>query len=187
LETQPEFVEFMRLRFLEDSISNVRVLQGDALSVPLPDGSIDLAVINGATAWSPQAERQSAPEHTQARILSEIHRCLGPAGKIAIAVENAWDYRSEKDHVRSHVHSYFGCRRLLAETGYSKIRVFVVMPDYHLPIDIYSFDRQSLNELFQKYDSASRVKRVVKRLSDVLGVRYLWAYFQRAFYVVGTK
>lgn len=188
LEIDSEFVEFMRLRFLMDSIANVQVLQGDALAIPLPDGSIDLTVIDGAVEWAPPADRRPAAGQVQLKILREIHRCLGAAGKIAIAVENAWDYRSKRGRAhRRSVHSYFGYRKLLTEAGYSKIRIFVVMPDFHLPIDIYSFDRQSLNELFQKYDSASRAKRAVKRLSDALGVRYLCAYFQRAFYIVGAK
>ena len=88
---------------------------------------------------------------------------------------------------REFSHSYFGYRRLLADAGYSQVRLYVLLPHCDLPIDIYSFDRLALNELFRKYHARMRDKRIIKSASDWLGVPYLWAYFEAAFYVVATR
>lgn len=211
LERQQVFVEFMKLRFQLDSIANVQVLHGSALEIPLPDNCIDLAAVNGVLEWIPHADKQTNPRKVQLKFLREVGRCLNPGGKIVIAIENAWDYKQlsgfsahstaryvgflpkwlgnivnlifKRQPYREYIYSYFGYQRLLKEAGYRNVRIFVVMPDYYSPVDIYSFDRNALNEFYLKYHSGSRMKRMLKRLSDTFGVVFLWAYFEAAFYI----
>jgi len=71
--------------------------------------------------------------------------------------------------------------------GLKNVRLFVVKPDRHMPIDIYSFHRPSLNQMLKKYDGKNSVKRVIGWLSDGLRVPYMLAYFEPAFYFVAEK
>lgn len=211
LERQQVFAEFMKLRFQMDSIRNVQILHGSALEIPLPDNSIDLAAVNGVMEWIPHAGKGTNPRKVQLKFLREVGRCLNPGGKVVIAIENAWDYQQlsgfsahgtaryvgflpkwlgnivniifKKRPYREYIYSYFGYDRLLKEAGYKNVRIFIVMPDYYSPVDIYSFDRNALNEFYIKYHSGSRMKRMLKTLSDVFGVPYLWAFFEAAFYI----
>ena len=215
LERQQVFVNFMKRRFQMDSIKNVEVLQGSALEIPLPNDSIDLAAVNGVMEWMPHADTYVNPRKVQLRFLREVGRCLGPGGKIVIAIENAWHYLQLSGFsahgtarfvgflpkwlgnivntivkgrpYREYIYSYFGYKKLLEEAGYSNVRIHVVMPDYYSPVDVYSFDRDSLNELYLKYHTGSRLKQLLKKLSDALGTPYLWAYFEAAFYIVADK
>ena len=43
------------------------------------------------------------------------------------------------------------------------------------------------DELFRKYHAQMRSKRMIKAVSDILRVPYLWAYFEAAFYVEATR
>jgi SAM-dependent methyltransferase len=215
LEQQQVFVDFMRHRFRMDSIQNVEVLHGSALAIPLPDGSIDLGAVNGVLEWVAHGDRESNPRDVQLRFLREVRRCLRPDGKIVIAIENAWDYRQikgvtahgtaryvgflpkwlgnavnqlvKKRPYLEYVYSYFGYKRLLRDAGYNNVQIFVVMPNYHTPEDIYQFDKSGLDALYLKYHSRSRIRTAVKKLSGMLGVPYLWAYVEAAFYVVADK
>ena len=215
LEQQLVFVEFMRHRFRMDSIRNVEVLGGNALAIPLPDASIDLVAVNGVLEWVAHGERKSNPRKVQLRFLREAGRCLHPEGKIVIAIENAWHYLQlkgfsahgtaryvgflpkwlgnvenrlvKKRPYREYIYSYFGYKRLLEEAGYRNVQIYIVMPNYYHPADIFSFDKDALDALYLKYHSRSRVGRAVKKLSDMLGVPYLGAYFEAAFYVVAER
>jgi SAM-dependent methyltransferase len=197
LEEQAVFVEFMKHRFQMDSIKNVQVMHGNALDIPLLDTSVDLVAVNGVMERMPTGVLGENPRKVQMRFLREARRCLSSGGKIVIAIENAWHHRLlmgnavnravEKRHGTESIYSYFGYKKLLAEAGFSNVRIFVVMPDYCLPVDIYSFNRRSLTELYLKYHSGSRLGRMLKRLSNVLGAPYLGAYFTKAFYVEAEK
>jgi SAM-dependent methyltransferase len=199
LELQKVFVDFMNQRFAEDAIHNVEVVHGNALAIPLRDGVVDLAAINCLLQWIPHSDPNSDPRQVQLRLLREVRRCLKPGGKVVLAVDNAWHHRQLRRQARNSVnsapgrtsrrfdHSYFGYRRLLSEAGYTQVRLYVLMPQCEQPVDIYSFDRTALNELFRKYHARMRGKRMIKAVSDSLRVPYLWAYCEAAFYVEATR
>ena len=215
LESQESFAEFMEHRFLMDSIGNVDVLHWSALQIPLPDNSIDLAVLNGVLEWIPHADKTANPRQVQLRFLREVSRCLAPGGKIAIAIENAWHHLQikgfsahgtarfvallpkpignivnrlvKKRPYLEYIYSTFGYRKLLKEGGYGNCNIYVVVPDYYSPVDIYSFEKNALNEFFRKYHEGSRSKSMIKRLSDIVGVPYPLAFFEAAFYIETEK
>lgn len=187
LESRVSLVEFLELRFRLDSISNVQVLKSEDLDVPVADGSIDLVAVNEGVARVP----------TVSRFLSEMRRCLAPDGLLVVAGDNAWDFRRilrslsgrsrSESRGRMLTCSYFGYRSLLQRAGFRNVQVFVVMPDRHMPIDIYSFHRPSLDHLFAKYYGKRGIKRAVWWLSSALRVPHFPALFESAFYVVARK
>ncbi len=199
LDQQKVFVEFMKQRFEEDAISNVEVIHGNALAIPLQDGVIDLAAINGLLRWIPRSDPASDPRQVQLRLLREVRRCLKPGGKAVLAVDNRWHHRRLRQQVGNAArnaqgpsghgfnHSYFGYRMLLREAGFTQVRLYVLMPYIEQPIDIYSFDRMALNEMFRKYHAQMRGKRIIKAVSDMLRLPYLWAFCEAAFYVEATR
>ncbi len=215
LDFQPIFADFMNQRFAQDAVHNVEVVHGNALEVPLQESAVDLAAVNGVLQWIPHSDPASDPRQVQLRLLREVRRCLKPGGKVVLAVENGWHHKRLKGHAvdvaarvsgsvrnrltnnfnrhapgqtcRKYLHSYFGYRKLLHEVGFKQVRFYVLMPGCELPIDIYSFDRKALHELFSKYHAQMPGKRALKAFSDALRVPYLWAYFEAAFYVEATR
>lgn len=215
LEVNPVFVEFMQHRFRADAIANVDVISGSALSIPLPDACVDLVACNGVLHWIPLSQPGLDPRKAQLGSLKEMHRCLRPGGRAVLAVENAWHFdhlkgKSALDTApgvtalphslgwlwnrlvrgrqhRARVYSSFGYRRLLAEAGFRDVKLFALLPACDLPIDIYSLDGPALHEMYLKYHSRAKGKRLVKALSDGLGMPYLLAHFASAFYVVADR
>lgn len=193
LESSVEFVEFMEQRFRLDSIDNVQILHADPLGIPLAENSVDLVVANGLQACLGRVDERGGRRPLQLRALREFARCLRDGGKLVIAADNAWHVPDADRHegVPSDrgrfLRSYFGYKRLLREAGYRNVRVFVVKPSYRLPVDVYSCDMRALQALFEKHHAGSRVKRTVKRISDLVRVPYLWAYFERSYYLVASK
>lgn len=199
IDVQQTFVDFMRKRFAEESITNVNVMHGNALAMPIRDESVDLVVMNNLLHWIPSSEPQSRPRQVQLRVLREARRCLKPGGKVVLAVDNAWYYRRLRSSIshfvrgnwgrvpREFCHSYFGYSRLVAEAGYSGIKFYVLLPKCDKPIDIYSFEKTALNELFRKYHTRMLDKQIIKAISDRLGVPYLWAFVEAAFYVEASR
>ena len=73
-------------------------------------------------------------------------------------------------------------QKVLAEAGFGKARQYALMPQSWQPIDIYSFDPAALHELYAKYHSRTRGRRLVKALSDALRMPYFLAHLEAAFY-----
>lgn len=215
IEAHPVFVEFMVHRFRSDSIANVEVIAGSALDIPLPDQCVDLAAVNGVLQWVPRHRPDLAPRTAQLRLLREVRRCLRPGGKLVLAVENAWHHLqirgvatagvapgvtllpkgigsvlnrlSKGRPYREHMYSLVGYRRLLAEAGFGQVRPYVLMPESWQPVDVYSFDAPALHELYAKYHRRDRAKTLVRMLSEAMGVPYLWAYLEAAFYLEADR
>jgi ubiquinone/menaquinone biosynthesis C-methylase UbiE/uncharacterized protein YbaR (Trm112 family) len=101
VEAVPERVEFSRIRFEQDGVGNVQLVQASAMDLPFPDESFDLIVVNGVLEWVGEWERNGSPRSVQRNFLRRVHRMLKEGGKLVIGIENRFGqglFRGGKDH-----------------------------------------------------------------------------------------
>lgn len=216
LEYKDGFVQFMKLRFAQDGIENAHVIRGNALAMPLRDGSIDLAAVNGGLEWLPNfCEPAVDPRDAQLGFLREVRRCLSPGGKVVVAIENRWDYWHLRGHsphgeapfacvlpraiadalnravrhrpYREYIYGCWGYSKLFREAGLRNARIYLVHPSYYSPHDIYAMRRRPLEEYHRKHHASSRLARLAYAISQALGCRYLLAFFGPAYYIEAQK
>jgi arsenite methyltransferase len=75
LDTLPEMLAQAEANARAGGIANVEWMRGELEAIPLPDGSVDVAISNGVLNLSPR----------KGRALSEIFRILRPGGRISLA------------------------------------------------------------------------------------------------------
>ncbi len=80
LDIQAEMLAMARERLERLGVANVRYLQGDAMQLPMEDGSFDAAFLAAVLGELPDPERG----------LEEIHRVLKPSGLLSVT-EQAGD------------------------------------------------------------------------------------------------
>jgi SAM-dependent methyltransferase len=196
-ERRPVCADFIELRFKSDSIDNLEVLRAAGSAIALPGESLDLVAINEPITMEHATVAGVDAEEFALAILREALRCLRRTGRLIMAVDNAWHYLKLSELISSRFsrastlemrpRSGRGYLGLVNRVGFRKARLFTVKPSRHMPIDIYSHHRVSLDQLYWKYGSQSRVSRTTKWLSDTTGVPYLAAHFQPSFYLVCEK
>lgn len=87
-----------RLRFAAAHLrhagaDNVLPIQsGNALSLPFPDETFDIVVMNGVLEWTPRSI-DGRPDEVHHRVLAEVRRVLKPGGALAVAIENRYSYK----------------------------------------------------------------------------------------------
>jgi SAM-dependent methyltransferase len=75
LDMLPEMLEIAARNAAGAGVTNVEWLQGDLEAIPLPDGSVDVALSNGVINLSPR----------KSRVFAEIYRTLRPDGRMVVA------------------------------------------------------------------------------------------------------
>src|SRR2546426_2481098 len=94
VEAIPERIEFTQTRLQQEGISNVHLLQDNAVAPRFPNNSFDLIVVNGVLEWVGEWETKGHPRVAQARFLSRLHRLLKDTGVVVIGVENRFGYNA---------------------------------------------------------------------------------------------
>ncbi len=173
-----ELCRFMRRRFEQDGIRNIRVIQGSANKLPFAEESFDLVIVNGLLEWIPSTKTDSAPKKAQIDFLQSVFHKLRRNGKVVIAIENRFYYRhifgqkkphndikfttvlprflsnlicrvSRNDIYRNYIYSYWGYKRLLKKVGFDNIEILLALPSYYTPNYVVPLE----NEIFFYYYS----------------------------------
>jgi len=96
-----ERLRFQAIRAHQEGFSNITLLRGDLLELPIPDRSVDLVVINGLLEWIGLSQREIDPKYMQEIFLKEVYRVLKDGGKVFIGIENRFGlqyFAGGKDH-----------------------------------------------------------------------------------------
>ena len=90
---------------------------------------------------------------------------------------------------RTYTYSYWGYKSLLRKTGYSDIRIYIVLPDYNNPAYIIPTDnpRAFAYTIHQLYSGASLKRRVVQFIGNRLASWNLQNVFAPCFGIYATK
>jgi|SRR5436190_4388679 len=157
LEPSPSRVRFMRLRFSQDRIYNVRIVRGAFADLPFGPRSFDLVAFNGAI----------VP-------LSGLRRAfelLRPNGHLFVCV----------DRRRSR-----GYRRLLRRAGFTTVQLFMAIDSCDEPEFIVPIDGAPSRFFFRQFDVAVRpLHRLVLRwTADRLGIL---GRLRRSFMLTATR
>lgn len=215
LEYNPNFIEFMRLRFEQEKKTNIRLVRANGLQLPFRENSFDLIVVNGVLEWLPNFLPNQNPYKTQINFLKSCLKKLKNGGNLVLAIENRFCFNyffgatphgdipfttvlprplanfisktvSNKPYL-NYIYSPLGYKRILKKAGYHNAELFVILPDYSNPKTIVPFVRNDLlvNEIMS---SCSLPNNRAKRILYIFLLKArLLRYLINSFYVVGQK
>ncbi len=101
LERIRQRVEFLKLRYHQDKIDNVQILQTDFSLLPFEENTFDVIVCNGVLEWVGLYDDSKTPEETQVMFLNKLATILKPGGYLYIGIENRFSYKQilgSRDH-----------------------------------------------------------------------------------------
>jgi len=147
-----------------DGRLNVDCLRGLGEALPFRDESFDLVVLNGVLEWIGSIAND--PYKVQRIAIGEIARVLRPAGYLYTAIENRLfpgflildphthyllanamprglarllSKLTKRPPFGNFIYSYWGLRKMLT-ASFSKIRFYLPLPHYHIPIRMIPLD-----------------------------------------------
>jgi O-antigen/teichoic acid export membrane protein/2-polyprenyl-3-methyl-5-hydroxy-6-metoxy-1,4-benzoquinol methylase len=162
LEPVIERIDFMRSRFAQEGLHNVKPLRSSLWVLPFQEQSFDLVAMNGVLEWVATGH-PGDPQELQGRALKNVFRLLSPDGYLYLGIENrcAWGYfvgypdphcglpfvtilprrladwyarrRGHSEGYRNYLYSNWGYRKLLESAGFDRIEVYLALPSYNHP------------------------------------------------------
>lgn len=165
LESSFERIRFIKIRGLQDGISNVIPLHASLASPPLQPRSFDLIAMNGVLEWLGWVDTSRGTRSVQLDLLRKARNLLKPGGWLYIGIENRFSISSwlgALDHsylkytsllprplahgvtlalkghtYRTYTYSPWGYHRLLTQAGFGEVSFFGVLPNYSRPINYW--------------------------------------------------
>jgi SAM-dependent methyltransferase len=161
LEPVLERIEFMRHRFAQTGLSNVRVVRSSLWKLPFPPESFGLVAMNGVLEWVAEGQAGN-PQRLQQSALNKVCRLLEPGGVLYLGIENrfvpgyfvGWPdphcglpfvtvlprrlahwyaRRRGREGYPNYLHSARGYRRMLLEAGFRDVQLYAALPSYNHP------------------------------------------------------
>jgi aminoglycoside phosphotransferase (APT) family kinase protein/SAM-dependent methyltransferase len=151
-----------------DNLTFARV--ADGLRLPLPDGSVDLAVVPGLVEWlAAVAGDRALPPTCGADLVRELRRVLAPGGQVYLATDRHASV-SRLLGGRAAAGATFSPRALrtaAAEAGFAAAALFAPIPfrhKFHQVLDVERTDR--MNFCIDPYRTRGRLLRPLVKLWD---------------------
>jgi SAM-dependent methyltransferase len=155
-------VQFMRRRFSQDGIENVRIVRASFPDVPLARQSFDLVALSGVIEWLRSRHPSESPAAVQLAGLRRAFDLLRPGGHVYVGVENRWFYeyflgardphvdirwvtivprrlanwlmkRATGERYGTYLYGSRGYRRLLRSAGFSGTQLFIAIDSCNHP------------------------------------------------------
>ncbi|MBN1483921.1 MAG: class I SAM-dependent methyltransferase [Chloroflexia bacterium] len=92
LDVSLEHLQMVQVRARQEGLSNVVPFRADATHLPIPPGSLDIALMVGVLEWVAWGRNDGAPKKLQSRALGEILDALKPGGTLYIGIENRFGF-----------------------------------------------------------------------------------------------
>lgn len=162
VEPVRERVDFMRQRFAQEGLSNIKILRSSLWTLPFERESFDLVVMNGVLEWVAEG-REGDPGKLQEAALRNALGLLKPGGCLYLGIENricpgyfigypdphsgmpfvtilprplAHWYARRKGAAggyRNYLYSSRGYRKLLEKVGFTRSEFYLAVPSYNHP------------------------------------------------------
>jgi SAM-dependent methyltransferase len=215
LEPGREQVDFLRQRFGQDGIRNVKVLRASPWDIPLPPGSFDAVVLNGTLPWVATG-REGDPRALQVAALNRVFQLLAPGGYLYMGIENRMFWRSfvgapdarcglpyvtvlprrlanwfakragQAEGYRNYTYSARGYKRLLAAAGFTNVQLYLAMPGYEAS-RMYLPLKENVFSYYHKNFEPLRSGALATVASRVLSGLGLLKYVQNSFVILARK
>jgi SAM-dependent methyltransferase len=160
-ESVLDHIQFMRQRFAQERLSNIKIVRTSIRDLPFAERSIDLVAMNGVLASVAEGV-PGDPGELQKEALRKVARVLRTGGYLYLGSENRYFSRyflghqdphcglpwvtvsprplaqwlarkKSPDGYRNYLYSSRGYRKLLQNAGFTDIEVFAAIPSYNLP------------------------------------------------------
>ena len=208
-------VEFMRRRFEQDRITNVRLVRASFPDVPFAENSFDLVVFNGVIEWLPSGHPAENPTAVQLAGLRKAFALLRSGGHVYIGIENRWCYeyflgaidphvgvrwvtilpralanlmirRTGASRYDAYLYGSGGYRRLLHAAGFSETQVFIAKESYNKPEAIVPLKGPLPRYFFRTIDRKS--DHAHRRVLQWFAERLgILGHLQYAFILIASK
>lgn len=183
----------------QEKLWNLHIARVDALDIPLDDSFFDLVLMVGVLEWVGSSTVGLQPTEAQNNVLREAYRVLKPEGQLLLSIENRFGYNYLKgatDHsglpytslmprfianwyskyrlgceYKTYTYSERGYRKLLAEAGFTKLKIFAAFPDYRIPWLIV--DVALVKEILKKQIKSRSLSKLALRCMPDSLVRFL--------------
>jgi SAM-dependent methyltransferase len=214
--TEPvlERIRFMRQRFAQEGLDNVRLLRTSLWSLPFPPQYFDLVAMNGVLEWV--AEGQAGdPGELQRSALSKVFQLLKPGGYLYLGIENRFtpgyfvghpdphcglpfvtvlprrlaDWYAKRKGLsgyRNHLYSSRGYRKLLENTGFSSVEAYLALPSYNHPRFFVPLDAQAHAYYSRNFNSV-HTRRFHAFLHEMMLRIGVLCHFEYSFAIVARK
>jgi ubiquinone/menaquinone biosynthesis C-methylase UbiE len=83
-----ERLEFQRIRASQEGPRNIEFVLADALTLPFPSRTFDLAILNGVLEWIGTTRVSGNPYELQLAVLRQVHRILKTGGYLCLGIDN---------------------------------------------------------------------------------------------------
>jgi SAM-dependent methyltransferase len=214
LEPVLERIQFMRQRFAQEKLSNVKLLRSSLWILPFAKESMDLVAMNGVLEWVAEGQ-VGDPADLQERALRNVFRILRPGGYLYLGIENRFAlgcfigypdphcglpfvtilprplaqwYANRKGNngYRNYLYSSRGYRKLLEKVGFKEPEIYLALPSYNHP----RFLIPLANNIFAYYSrnftgpQGNRIRRLAHKTLLRLG---LLKYLEGSFVILARK
>jgi SAM-dependent methyltransferase len=213
LEPVLERVQFMRQRFAQERLSNVRIVRSSVWRLPFADESMDMVAMNGVLEWVAEGV-PGDPRELQESALKRVFRLLRGGGYLYLGIENRFcpgyfigynDPHCGLPYVtvlprplaqwyarhrgaagyRNYLYSSRGYVRLLHKIGFARVDIYAAIPSYNDPRFLLPLKRGAFSHYVRSFaPGGSRLRRIAK---EVLLRANLLQHLTYAFAIVAQK
>lgn len=221
-----EFLIYANQRVKEDGIENIKFINADVSTLKVSN-SFDIAVINGVLQWISERfdfraksyfknlneNDNESPINLQKAYLKKAYDSLKVNGKLYLAIENKYDYRSlfaindysnfknilskkklktilKKKKYKTQLYSFSKISKIIQNLGFKNINIYSTWPNYFFPEQIYEYGKMDSNFNLSpvREKGKIKVKFLIRRFFEILLFRLLKLdFFAPSIIIIAEK